>query len=112
MSALIDRVRAQAADKGGVVQVPEWGDEQGPLAIHYGRISMRHISDAARMAPNDPVRQNVEMFCMLARDAAGKPLFGRAEAVTLMEDADPEVLGRIMKEMGIIREAAPDPGGN
>lgn len=112
MSQLIDRVRAQAAQHGGVVEVPEWGDDNGPLQIHYGRISLRHISDAARMAPNDQVRQNIEVFCMIARDVDGMALFNRAEAVMLMEDADPAVLVRIMSQMGIIRGAGLDPEGN
>lgn len=102
----LDRIKAQGAAGGGVVEVPEWGDETGPLQVHFRRIMLRDVSEAARAAPDDPVRQNLEVFVRIARDAAGQPLFRLIDALELMDVADPAVMGRVLREMGVIRPAA------
>jgi hypothetical protein len=57
---------------------------------------------AAQEASKDPLRQNVEILCMKALDAEGKPLFRRIDAIELMKVASPIVLLRIAKAMGLL----------
>lgn len=111
--SILGRILKHAEQRGGgTVDVPEWGDESGPLVIHYDRVSLAHVAEAARAAAGNPVRQNVEIFVQVARGADGKPLFKRAEVLDLMDSADPMVLGRVMRQMGIVRTEAPDLEGN
>lgn len=108
MSAL-DRIKAQNAAAGPLtVSVPEWGETDGtPLVIRYRKLTLNDVAAATQAAPTNSVRQNVEMFCILAQNEDGSQMFRRIDALELMEHADPMVLGRVMREMGIIR--TPDP---
>jgi len=101
----LDKIRAHGNTGGGVVLVPEWGDPDAPLEIHFRRLSLKDLAEAARAAPDNPVRQNVELFCLIAQTPDGRPLLRRIDALTLMDEADPAVLARVMREMGIVRTA-------
>ena len=106
MSNLLERIKAQGArDTKRTVSVPEWGEPGKPLVIHYTPPNLGHVSSSLKAAPDDPVRQNVDVFCQLARDAEGALLFNRIDGVALMESADPAILRRLMVEMGIIAVA-------
>lgn len=101
--SVLDRVRAQGARSETLtVEVAEWGDDGQPLVIHYHPPTLNNAAEALDAAPNNQIRQNVDMFCQLARNADGSPIFKRLEALDLMESADPQVLRRLMLEMGII----------
>lgn len=106
MSAL-DRIKAQGARERGSVSVPEWGETKAqPLVIHFRPVTLNDVAASIRVAPDNPVRQNVEMFCMVAQNADGTPMFKRIDAIDLMEQADPQILGRVMREMGIVHDAS------
>lgn len=102
--SILDRVKAQGGRADGlIVEVPEWGEPGQPLVIHYHRPNLNHIAAATEAGhAKSPVRLNVDIFCQIARDEAGKPLFSRMDALALMETADPLVLGRLLREMGIV----------
>lgn len=106
----LDRIKAQHSTPGPLdVKVPEWGDGPGkPLVIRYRKLNLIDVDAAAQAAPNSTVRQNVELFCILAQNEDGSQMFKRIDALELMEHADPAVLGRVMREMGIIRTADPE----
>jgi len=107
MSSVLGRVKAHGKrDEWRQVVVPEWGDEAGPLVIHHHPPTLGDVGKAAAVTAEvrgDAVRQNVELFVLLARDAQGNPLFRRADVPELLEVADPDVLGRVMMQMGIVR---------
>lgn len=90
------------------VTVPEWIDAGVPLVIHYRKVRLSDVSEALRRAKGDQVRQNVELFVMVAQNPDGTPMFKQLDTLKLMEGADPAVLGRVMTEMGIVQTATPD----
>lgn len=112
MSSVLAKVRAHGKrDEWHQVEVPEWGDTAGPLVIHHHPPTLGDIGKAAAVTAEvrgDAVRQNVELFVILARDAQGNPLFRRADVPELIETADPDVLGRVMLQMGIVRAPVKD----
>jgi hypothetical protein len=94
--SLIDRIRAQARpDELRSIEVPEWGEPGAPMVLHHRMVTLGDIEEARRAAPDKPLRQQVELICMKALDAEGKPLFKRIDALQLMEIADPVVIIRI-----------------
>lgn len=105
---LLDRAKAQGCrDEVRALEVPEWGDNGQPFVIYYQRPSLDHLASSIEAGhAKNPIRQNVDIFCQLAKDADGKPLCNRIDGAELMKSADPLVLGRIMREMGIIDGAS------
>ena len=113
--SVLDRIKAH----GGraelrSVEVPEWGDKDGPLVIYYRRPNLDHVAEAAAACPNSPVHQNLDVLVQIASNADGSPFFQEGQPgtpwrlqarLTLASEADPRVLSRIMREMGIIDAA-------
>ena len=106
--SLLDTIKAQGGRaETRTLDVPEWGKPGAPLVIHYRRPNLNHLAAAIEAGhAKNPIRQNVDVLCQIAMDGQGKPLFRRLDAVALMEDADPVVLGRVMRDMGIIDGAS------
>lgn len=106
----LDRIKAQGARSGtDTVEVPEWGDEPGkPLVIHYRPPTLNDTAEAMKAAPGNPIRQNVDIFCMIAQNPDGSPMFKRIDGIELMAKADPVVMATVMQKMGIIRTETPD----
>ncbi len=104
MSAL-DKIKKQGnrGAKGLFVDVPEWEN----MRIHYRKVTLDDAAEAMRRAKDNQVRQNVEMFVMIAQEEDGSPMFEQLDTLEIMTGADPEVIGRVMMEMGIIRTTAP-----
>lgn len=99
--AAIDQVRAHY-DRQAVrqIEVPEWGDESGPLIIHFGPINLAEKQRILRAGEADGrLFSLVEALVIKARDAEGKPLFTIADKKFLRERADPDVIARIVAEM-------------
>lgn len=109
MSAL-DRIKAHAAPPAErpFIDVPEWDG----LRIFYRRTSLSDVALAIKLAPDNPVRQNVEMFVSVAEEEGGEKMFKRIDTLELMEKADPAVMTRLMTEMGIVRQSAEDVAKN
>lgn len=102
MSAL-DKVRAAAkARAGGMVVVPEWGN----LEVHYRPVKLGDVEAALAVSRGSQVRQNIEVFVRIAMDGGGKPLFEKIDALELLELLDPHVIGRVLRQVGIIADEA------
>ncbi len=108
MSALLEALRAQLKpDLRLNVEVPEWGDDKGPLVVWFKKPSLADISAARTVAKDDPVRLNLELVVMMASDAAGKALFERTDAIELMRMPGAAAgVGRIAAAMGLVGDAA------
>ncbi len=100
----LDKIRAHAAAPAErpFVDVPEWD----ALRIFYRKTTLNDVALALKLAPDNPVRQNVEMFVSVAEETNGEAMFRRIDVLELMEKADPNVLSRVMGEMGIVRASA------
>lgn len=100
---LIDRVRAHARPTlVRQISVPEWGEGGEPLVIYFTPVSLGDLEEARKAPdgkPHGDMRANAELVCIKAADAAGKPLFRRIDALSLMTDADPVVVLRIAGQM-------------
>lgn len=109
MSAL-DRIKAQGARTGiADVKVPEWGESPDkPLVIYYRKPTLNDSAEAMKAAPGNPIRQNVDIFCMIAQNPDGTPMFKRIDGVEMMQSADPVIMATVMQKMGIIRTETPD----
>ncbi len=112
MSDILDRIKEQGKrDQVRQVAVPEWGDAEGPLVIYYCPPTLSDVGKAAAVTAEvkgNAVRQNVELFVLLACGADGHRMFKRIDVLALMDVADPDVLGRVMMEMGIVRAPVKD----
>lgn len=94
----IDRVKAHWADTISAVreiEVPEWGDESGPLVIHVRPTNMAQRSKLFKLAKEDELATAAETLVLRARDKDGAPLFSPKDAETLMTSCDPDVLVRV-----------------
>lgn len=93
----IDQIRAHFnAHKVKVIEVPEWGGEDGRPLVIYGRPMTLAERQSIR---NKSDRQDLEAFVytliLKAEDAEGKKLFTIADKHALMHKADPDVVMRV-----------------
>jgi len=102
----LDRIKAHTAQSAErlFVDVPEWDG----LRIFYRKTNLADVALAIKLAPDNPVRQNVEMFVSVAEEEGGEKMFKRIDTLELMERADPAVMLRLMTEMGIVRQSSED----
>jgi len=99
--AVIDQIR-EHFDRQGVrtVEVPEWGNEQGPLVIHTHPLNMAEKQKIAQAGERDGrLMSLVHALILKARDSKGEPIFTVADKKMLAERADPEVIARVVTEL-------------
>lgn len=101
--SVLDRIRAHAEpDKRRSIAVPEWGEGDTPLVIHYTMVTLGDLEAAqlgATAAGGGALRVEAELVCIKALSDAGKPLFKRIDAAELMQMAAPAVVRRIANQM-------------
>lgn len=98
---------AQRQELRGPIEVPEWGDESGPLQVYYKAPNMKTRDEMTRALNDGGVGGVVIVLILMALDANGKPLFVKAQKPELMRSVDPLVIERITGEMDV---RTPDPG--
>lgn len=81
------------------IQVPEWGDEGEPMVIFVGPSNLAQRSKLFKLAQANDMEAVAETLILRARDKDGLPLFKPSDRETLMTSCDPEVVGRIAKEI-------------
>jgi hypothetical protein len=97
MSA-IDRVKNHWSDRIQEIreiEVPEWGDDNGPLVVYVRPTNMAQRSKLFRLAKEDDLAVAAETVVLRARDKDGLALFKPADAEVLMTSCDPDVLTRL-----------------
>lgn len=94
---IIDRAKAHFAALDRIlVEVPEWGDESGPLVIHGSPWNMEQKGRLSRYYKESGwAEMVVRALIMKATDAQGKPLFTLDDRKHLLLDVDPAVLDRV-----------------
>jgi hypothetical protein len=101
MSA-IDRATAHfSLYKTRTIEVAEWGADDGsPLLIYVPPITLAQKQKISNYADSMGVMEALaQTLILLARDESGKPLFTIADKHALMHRTDPDVLGRVVREM-------------
>lgn len=100
MTSVLDRAKAHyGAAELREIDVPEWGDESGPLVLGYRRATLRELADASQAADGNMVMTNAYIVAMKALGKDGKRLFNTADARELARTADPTVITRIAAAM-------------
>jgi hypothetical protein len=93
---IMDRIRIHFdAKESKVIEVPEWGDEGGPLYIYSSPLTLAQKNRLYKMSKEEDLGLMVEALIMKAKDAEGNQLFTRADKPELMRSCDPDVLIRV-----------------
>lgn len=94
MSVLTERIRQHFSGLSQrKIEVPEWGDESGPLVIYARR---KNVERAAAIASAPSTAESmVEALIHLAADKDGKALFDRKDRLDLLKEAASDVVVRV-----------------
>ena len=103
MSELLERITAHATEQTRpVIEVPEWGDENGPLKIYVRPLSMEQVSLLELSSAKDKFKALVDLIVMKAEREDGARVFQAKEKAALMSVADSELVIRVAEEIGKI----------
>jgi len=93
---VLDRAKQHAnAKQGRRIKVPEWGDETGPLVIHYKMLTLEELAVVEEHGGSQFSLQAPYIVAMKAEDAQGNKLFKMTDHLELRESAAPEVVKAI-----------------
>jgi hypothetical protein len=107
--ALIDRVIAHY--KGlprEVIEVPEWGDDSGPVRIYYTVPTLHEVGRVRREAKGDEIEMAARLIALKAEDESGNKLFQMGDHMKMTRMGHPEVVSRVSAEI-TKHLAPPDP---
>lgn len=85
-----------------VLEIPEWGDEAGPLCIHVTPLTMRERDILSKYQEN-PRELMIEAVILKAKDTNGESLFSKEDKPLMKTNVDAAILERI----GLFILAAP-----
>ena len=109
MSSVIDRVKSQFEALGiKKIEVAEWGEEGKPLIIYCSPFTLGEKRNLFKGAKNDDLGVLVDAIVLKAKDSEGNKLFKLDDKLTLLNNADANVIARVSTEMlnGISYEEA------
>ncbi len=99
---VIDQVVGHFEQSGTrLIEVPEWGSDDGPLTIHATAFTMeeqRRLRSRNKGDLDDP-SVLVDLLILKALDGEGNKLFDLADKPVLMRKADANVLARVAAEI-------------
>ena len=98
--AVIDRVKAHFEQQGvKKIEVAEWGEEGKPLVIYCTPFSLGEKRNLFKGARNDDIGVLVDAIVLKAKDGDGNKIFKLDDKLTLLNNADPNVIARVATEM-------------
>ena len=106
---VIDRVKAQFEALGiKKIEVAEWGEEGKPLTIYCSTFTLGEKINLFKGAKNDDLGVLVDAIVLKAKDSEGNKIFKLDDKLTLLNNADANVIARVATEMlnGISYEEA------
>jgi hypothetical protein len=85
------------------IDVPEWGDENGPMTIYYyPRMNFEQQRKVGELfSKGDQAGGIIQSLIYRALDADKKPLFSQGEFKQLERSVDPDVVLNIVNRMSI-----------
>ena len=107
--------RQKLAGGLGSVLVPEWGDENGtPMKIFFKSETNPRTQERLAKLFNDqkPIEASVEALIIRALDENGEALFKMSDKTELMNEADIDVIIRVIGEINNYQEIEVDSLGN
>ena len=96
---ILGRAREHFIALARVIEVPEWGGDGEPLAIHVMPGSLNEKKMLAKKAQQDEFATVVDTVIMKAFDEGGDPLFTKEDKHGLMHAVDPDVVLRVFNEI-------------
>ena len=106
---VIDRVKAHFEQQGvKKIEVAEWGEEGKPLVIYCSPFTLGEKRNLFKGAKNDDLGVLVDAIVLKAKDGEGNKIFKLDDKLTLLNNADANVIARVATEMlnGISYEEA------
>ena len=106
---VIDRVKAQFEALGiKKIEVAEWGEEGKPLIIYCSPFTLGEKRNLFKGAKNDDLGVLVDAIVLKSKDSEGNKIFKLDDKLTLLNNADANVIARVSTEMlnGISYEEA------
>jgi hypothetical protein len=106
MSAILEAAKVQFRDRmSGKLQsseVPEWIVKGEPAVIYYKpSMNFKEQGEVLKLHSENKQAEAVAMtFILRAMDENGTKLFKRANLTEFMQSVDPEVISRVVSEMG------------
>ena len=98
--SIIDRVVAHFEGQGGGwIDVPEWGEGEEVLIIHWSALSLQEHATLQKLADGNHFKLACLALERNARDASGKRLFEGGDANKMMRKADKAVILRVAEAM-------------
>jgi hypothetical protein len=107
MSKLTERIKEHyesTRELKGPIEVDEWGEDGEPLEIYWRPMNLAQEDKIYNWINQGSVKSLIQTLITRALDAEGKPLFRQAEMKELYVHGDPEVIGRVCREMAPDRE--------
>jgi len=102
MSQVLERAKASfraRLSEVRCIEVPEWGDESGPLRIYVRPATLKERDAIYRHVSAGSLEALVETLIQRARDEEGKPIFRPVDRLELMRHVDPDVIARVVAEI-------------
>ena len=97
---IIDRVKAQFEALGiKKIEVAEWGEEGKPLIIYCSPFTLGEKRGLFKNAKNDDLGVLVDAIVLKAKDSEGNKIFKLDDKLTLLNNADANVIARVATEM-------------
>ena len=97
---IIDRVKAQFEALGiKKIEVAEWGEEGKPLIIYCSPFTLGEKRNLFKGAKNDDLSVLVDAIVLKAKDSDGNKIFKLDDKLTLLNNADANVIARVATEM-------------
>ena len=98
--AVIDRVKAQFESLGiRKIEVAEWGEEGKPLIIYCSPFTLGEKRNLFKGAKNDDLGVLVDAIILKAKDAEGNKIFKLDDKLTLLNNADANVIASVATQM-------------
>ena len=98
--AVIDRVKAHFEQQGvKKIEVAEWGEEGKPLIIYCSPFTLGEKRNLFKGAKNDDLGVLVDAIVLKAKDGEGNKIFKLDDKLTLLNNADANVIARVATEM-------------
>ena len=98
MSAILEKARAHFANmQRRVIEIPEWGDDDGPAKVYAPALTMADRQKIERRSKDDPVARLINTIIHAAQNEDGTRMFSD-DAVTrraFEREIEPRIVARL-----------------
>jgi len=97
--SIMDRISGRFSQNKVKIEVPEWGDDNGPLIIYSDYYTIKDDQAVKRFMKDDDPHGFVEIVVRKAMDSDGNKLFNLDDKPKLARKGESHVLKRIALSM-------------